>query len=444
MNRTELLSQLSCAPILMEKPYGLSFIASMAALPERFDWLEEDQVDNSRCYPVVNGVAIVPIIGTLVHRPSWTYYASMMPNYLSIADMIEDAVTDSNIKAVLLEVDSHGGLAAGCLDLAESIRAMRGVKPLWASINQASCSAAYALTSSVDEIHIGKSAKAGSIGVMAVHWDYSAALEKWGEKVTYFYAGEHKIDGAPFIPLTDQAKQSFMQSIEEEYQRLCQVTAAGRGVDVKKMIATEAAVYRGQAAVDAGLADQVSTFEETLMAIQKKTAPSGARLNSVSNPGTDDTDGDEDMNTQQTGGKTAEDLAAEVANSKEPKPTPAAPVTAEAAAIAEACQAAGFPQLTAGLIKEAPSMERVNARIGEAREIEAAAKNVGLAAMAGNLISSGVNLDTARKLIFDAKAAADGVVTTDTAHTSSQQEKSKTAQIDIRAAYSAYNGGAKI
>jgi signal peptide peptidase SppA len=433
MNRTELLSQLSCAPILMEKPFGLSFIASMAALPERMDWTDGEQIDNSRCYPVVNGVAIIPIIGTLVHRPSWSYYRSALPNYLSIADMIEDAVTDGNIKAVLLEVDSHGGLAAGCLDLAESIRSMRGIKPLWASINQSACSAAYALTSSVERVHIAKSAKAGSIGVMAVHWDYSAALEKWGEKVTYFYAGEHKIDGAPFAPLTEQAKQAFMQSIEAEYTRLCEVTAAGRGVDVQKMMKTEAAVYRGHEAVDAGLADQVSTFEETLMAIQQKTAPSGARLNSVSNPGAGD-DGDEDMKTQQPA-KIAEEIAAETASA------PTQPVLADASAIAEACQTAGYPELTASLIKAKPTMETVSARIAEAKDIAEAAKAVGLASMTGSLVASGVNVETARKLLFEAKAGADGNLSTDPAHTQGHAPAKTAAKLDHRDIFARMNAG---
>lgn len=436
MNRTELLSQLSCTPMLIEEPFGHAFIASMAALPEKLDWYDDESgIDNTRCYPVVNGVAVIPIIGTLMHRPSWSYYYWSSPNYLSLADMIEDAVTDGNIKAVLLEIDSHGGFAAGCLDLAESIRAMRGVKPIWASVNQAACSAAYALASSADRIEIAKSAKAGSIGVMAVHWDYSAALEKWGEKVTYLYAGKHKIDGVATMPLTDQAKAEFMASIEAEYERICEVTAAGRGVDIQKMKSTEAAVFRGQAAVDAGLADKVATFEETLMAITKKTAPEGARLNSVSNPGTGDTEGDENMTT-----KTPEELAAEAAAAKAKEVTAPA-VAADAAAIAEACQAGGHPELTATLIKAKPTMEAVTARISEAKEIAEAATAVGLSAMAGDLIASGVNLETSRKLLFNAKASADGSLSTDTAHTQGHVPAKTAPKLNHRGIYDRMNAG---
>lgn len=428
MNRTDILSQLSCAPLLIEEPFGHAFIASMAALPEKLDYFsDEEGIDNTRCYPVVNGVAVIPIIGTLMHRPSWSYYYRNAPNYLSLADMIEDAVTDSNIKAVLLEVDSHGGLASGCLDLAESIRSMRGIKPMWASVNQSACSAAYALASSADRIEIAKSAKAGSIGVMAVHWDYSAALEKWGEKVTYLYAGKHKIDGVPTSPLTDQARKEFMDSIEAEYQRICEVTAAGRGVDVKKMMETEAGVFRGQAAVDAGLADAVATFEETMMAITKKTAPNGARLSSGANLGSGESEEDKNMTT-----------TAPNENALESGVTLSAPVLAEASSIAEACQAAGYPHLTSTLINAKPTMEAVTARLDEAREIDTAAKAVGLEAMSANLIASGVNLETARKLLFDAKAGADGKLNTSTVH-ANDAPNSQTSKIDVHATYNAFN-----
>lgn len=447
MNRADILSELSLTPLLMEEPFGHSFIASMAALPERLDWYDEDQcVDNSRSYPVVNGIAVIPIIGTLMHRPSWSYYYRSSANYLSIADMVLDAVTDSKIKAVLLEVDSHGGMAAGCLDLAESIQSMRGVKPIWASVNQTACSAGFALAGSVDRVEIAESAKAGSIGVMAVHWDYSKALEKWGEKVTYLYAGKHKIDGATTMPLTEQARKEFMASIEAEYERFCNVVAAGRGMDVNKVRATEAAVFRGKAAVDAGLADQVATFEETMMSITKKTAPDGARFSGVANPGAG-SKGEKDMNA-----KTPEQIAAEAAaqttTAAEGGTTPAAaaptaPVLAEAGEIAEACQAAGFSELTAGLIKAKPTMEAVKARIEEAKQIKEAAAAVGMPTLAGTIISSGVNLETARKMLFDAKAAADGGIQTDPAHTQAHPQAAK-AVIDVQATYKAFNSQPKL
>lgn len=436
------LAKFTSEPQFMEPVAASAFVASiMAAQVARrnaspsMQWDDDEAtVDNSRCYPVIDGVAIIPVVGTLLHRDAYSYWSGQrLPSYQSIADMIEDAVTDSNIKAVLLDVDSPGGVAAGCLDFAEAIAKMRGIKPIWASINEFGCSAAYAVASAADKIVLGKSGRVGSIGVVAMHFDMSAAMEKWGEKVTYLYAGAHKTDGSPYMPLTDQARAAFMSNIEAQYQRFCEVVAANRGISVDQARKTEAAIYRGEEAVKVGLADEVMTQQEAIMALATKTAPTGARLNPASNPGSGESEGDDEMTT-----KTPAEIAAETA--VKPVAATTAPALAEAGAIAETCQAEGFPELTASLIKTKPTMEAVTARIAEAKEIKQAAVAVGMEAMAGNLIASGVNLETARKLIFDAKAGADGKLTSDATHVEGHAPNAKSAQIDVQAAYNSFNG----
>lgn len=439
------LAKFTSEPQFMEPVAASAFVAAiMAAQAARrnsspsMQWDDEEStVDNSRCYPVIDGVAIIPVVGTLLHRDAYSYWSGQRPpSYQSIADMIEDAVTDSNIKAVLLDVDSPGGVAAGCLDFAEAIAKMRGIKPIWASINEFGCSAAYAIASAADKIVLGKSGRVGSIGVVAMHFDMSAAMEKWGEKVTYLYAGAHKIDGSPYMPLTDQARAAFMSNIEAQYQRFCEVVATNRGISIDQVRKTEAAIYRGEEAVKAGLADEVMTQQEAIMALATKTAATGARLNPASNPGSGESEGDDEMTTNTPAEVAAETAANPVATTT----TTVAPVLADAGAIAETCQAEGFPELTASLIKAKPTMEAVTARIAEAKEIKQAAVAVGMEAMAGNLIASGINLETARKLIFDAKAGADGKLTTDATHVEGHAPKAKSAQIDVQAAYNSFNG----
>lgn len=435
------LAKFASEPQFMEPVAHSAFVVSIMAAraagkPDHpsMSWDDDDdELDTNRCYPVIDGVALIPVVGTLLHRDAYSYWGGRLPSYQAIADMIEDAVTDANVTAVLLDVDSPGGVAAGCLDFAEAIAKMRGIKPIWASINEFGCSAAYAIASACDKIVLGKSGRVGSIGVVATHFDVTAAMEKWGEKVTYLYKGAHKIDGAWGLALSDQARAAFMEGIEAQYQRFCEVVAANRGLTVEAVRKTEAAIYQGEDAVKAGLADEIMTQQEAIMALATKTAPTGARLNPASNPGSGEGEGDEEMTTKTSAEGAAEAAAQPVVE------VAAAPVLAEAGAIAEACQAEGFPELTAALIKAKPTMEAVTARIAEAKEIRQAAVAVGMGAMAGNLIASGVNLETARKLIFDAKAGADGKLTTDTAHTEGHQPQAKTGQIDVQAAYARFN-----
>lgn len=105
-------------------------------------------------------------------------------------------------------------------------------------------------------------------------------------------------------------------------------------------------------------------------------------------------------------------------------PTAAAPVApvesaapVEATAVAEACHKAGFAVLTASLLKVKDlTMAMVDARIAEAKEITETATKVGVPSMATKLISAGVSVETARELIFDAKASIDEASPSDTVH----------------------------
>ena len=106
---------------------------------------------------------------------------------------------------------------------------------------------------------------------------------------------------------------------------------------------------------------------------------------------------------------------------EQPKPagteapaTPTTPTAADPVMIAEACTAAGYPGLIASMLKTTGiTMAAVNARIEEAKGIADAATKVGLPKMAGSLIASGVSLETARAILFDAKATADEAIVTD-------------------------------
>jgi len=98
-------------------------------------------------------------------------------------------------------------------------------------------------------------------------------------------------------------------------------------------------------------------------------------------------------------------------------PPPSSLSAADPAAIAEACHAAGFPVLTASLLKRGGvTMAQVEARIADAKAIAEAAQKTGLPQMAGDLIAAGISLDTARTLLLSARASSEERAPTDTTH----------------------------
>jgi ClpP class serine protease len=152
------------------------------------------------------GIAVIPIRGTLMKRFSWISAASGCSSYAGLQQAATAALADPQVKGVLFDVDSPGGTTHGCFELSDALYQMRGDKPMWAIANDLAASAAYALASAADRVLVTRTAGVGSIGVFALHADQSGADEQAGVKYTYVFAGDKKTDGNPHEALSKSAR----------------------------------------------------------------------------------------------------------------------------------------------------------------------------------------------------------------------------------------------
>ena len=215
-------------------------------------------------YRVIDGVAVIPVRGTLVHRLGLHPHCGMT-GYDGIAQKIDRAVSDSSIKGVMLEIDSPGGEVSGILELGETIREAREKKPIWAVADEKAYSAAYWLGSQANRLIVPKTGGVGSIGVITMHADYSERLKDDGVRVTIIAAGTHKADGNPFEPLPDNVRDRVAADVEETRQLFAQEVAKGRpGLSIEDVLATEAQSYSADQAVEIGLADAVQSSKSAM------------------------------------------------------------------------------------------------------------------------------------------------------------------------------------
>jgi capsid assembly protease len=211
-----------------------------------------------------NGVAVIPIHGTLLNR--FNYSWSFATGYNFIRWQLNAALDDDDVETIVLDVNSPGGEVAGCFELAGDIYAARSLKPILAVVDALSASAAYMLSSAASKIYLTPSGRAGSIGVIAMHVDESAMLKEWGLKVTLIFAGKHKADGNPFEPLPDDVKADVQASVDKAYGQFVDLVARNRGLDSQTIRDTEARVYRADDALEEKLVDQIKTPSEAVAA----------------------------------------------------------------------------------------------------------------------------------------------------------------------------------
>lgn len=225
-----------------------------------------------------DGVAIIPVLDTLVNRGAWLDSRSGLTSYEGIAAQLRAAGSDPEVRSVLLDISSPGGEAAGMAGLADLIRSVRQTKPVTAFVNDMAASAAYGIASAANEIVISPTSIVGSIGVVMLHADRSGELAAQGVKPTLIFAGSHKVDGNPFEPLSDAVRADLQASVDAHYRQFLDTVAQGRGrkLTADMARATEARTFIGAEAISLGLADRIASFDEVLASLSHTTTrPSG-------------------------------------------------------------------------------------------------------------------------------------------------------------------------
>ncbi|WP_341823081.1 S49 family peptidase [Wolbachia endosymbiont (group A) of Clivina fossor] len=210
----------------------------------------------------VERTAIIAIHGILTKKPGAFDVFLGMTSYEQIEEQITQALADSSIETIILEIDSPGGEVNGIFDLADFIYESRAKKRIVALANDDAYSAAYAIASSAEKIFLTRTSGVGSIGVIASHIDQSGFDEKQGIKYTTIFAGSRKNDLNPHEPMTSESLGSLQKEVDRLYEMFLQLIARNRGLSIEKIRSTEAGLYFGEKAVEIGLADGVTTFFE--------------------------------------------------------------------------------------------------------------------------------------------------------------------------------------
>lgn len=226
------------------------------------------QLENSYNATVTeDGLAIIPIHGVIGKRMNlFMQISGGVSSELVKRDFLL-ALADADVKAILLDIDSAGGTVDGTKALADLIYESRGQKPVIAFANGIMCSGAYWIGSAADKIIIEATGEMGSIGVIMCHYDYSKADEQAGVKRTYIYSGKYKAAGNSAQPLPREAQDYLQESTDYIYSLFVDAVARNRGVSAETVLSdmADGKILIGQQAVDAGLADELGSFESAVI-----------------------------------------------------------------------------------------------------------------------------------------------------------------------------------
>lgn len=200
--------------------------------PQAFLVSGRAETSTAPLYDLRDGVAVIAVEGVIDRAARISFFTGLP--YTAGQDRIragiEAALNDPAVHAVLLSLNSPGGLVAGTRELADFIAEAAGRKPCAAYADGLCASAAYWLASATGRVYAPLTAQVGSIGVIAVLTDWSRAAEKAGVARTVLTSGRWKAAGSPDKPLTDEERELFQRRLADLHAIFRQDVAARMGV----------------------------------------------------------------------------------------------------------------------------------------------------------------------------------------------------------------------
>lgn len=373
---------------------------------------------------VVRGVGVVQIKGPLVQG---TYFH----DYSDIRAAIAELSGAAGVHSILLDIDSPGGdVHAELFELCEQIRAVRAQKPVYALSNQLAASAAYVIASQASKLYgVNENTSiVGSIGVIAVHVDWSKMNARMGVEITEVVTGRHKNELSPDRPLSTEGRSTLERLVEGAFVELIDTVTAGRKALTEANIrGMEAAVFLAGAARNVDLVDGIASREELVEQLVAKAQASGIYVPAATAPANG---GNMDQPT------TTADPAAQAAAAAAQTEV-AAQAAAAAATAAAATQAAGATVVDLDAVR---AQVRGESR-AEAREIVSLCGLAGVPAFAATLLAEdGMTVAVARERIQAERVRASGAEI-ETAVDAGANGAQAGPRINTAEVYRRWNGG---
>lgn len=190
----------------------------------------------------------------------------------SLAATLKKVRLDTNIKAVVLRVNSPGGSSNASDIIAREIELMRKVKPVIASFGGVAASGGYYIACLADSIFAQPTTITGSIGVFAMVPNTSKMYkDKLGLSYETVPTGDFAVTWRPDEPLSEGMRTYFQGMVNDIYEDFTGIVAKGRHMDtgrVKQL--AEGHVYTGIYARNLNLTDAYGGIQRAISSAAAK------------------------------------------------------------------------------------------------------------------------------------------------------------------------------
>ena len=183
---------------------------------------------------------------------------------------LRQAVESKSVKAIILRIDSPGGLATAADEIYHAVMEAKKEKPVIASISDVGASGGYYIAVAADTILVQSPTLIGSIGVFIGKFSLQKLYEKIGINITILQRGKNAGLFSLSNKFTDSERQAVRRIIESTYASFVSKVADSRGKTYAAVDSiAQGRVWTGEQGLALGLADTLGGLDEAIRIARK-------------------------------------------------------------------------------------------------------------------------------------------------------------------------------
>lgn len=203
-------------------------------------------------FPVSQGVGLVEIRG-------------MIADSREPIRQLRHFLKKDNVKAVVLRIDSPGGVVGPSQEIHDEVRKLARSKKVVVSMGSLAASGGYYIAAPATVIYANPGTITASIGVLIKFSNIEGLLDKVGIKSTTIKTGPFKDAGSPERQLSEQDRAMFQAVIDSTHDQFVRAVAEGRKLPIEhvRRIA-DGRVLSGEQAKALRLVDKLGNLQDAI------------------------------------------------------------------------------------------------------------------------------------------------------------------------------------
>jgi len=178
---------------------------------------------------------------------------------------LRDLKKDKRVKAVVLRVESPGGVVGPSQEICAEVKNLARVKKVVVSMGSVAASGGYYVSAPATLIFANPGTITGSIGVLMKFSNIEGLMGKVGLKAFTLKTGKFKDAGSPVRAMSPEERSMLQGVIDSTHGQFIRAVAEGRKLPVEEVRRiADGRIFSGEQALSLKLIDRIGTLQDAV------------------------------------------------------------------------------------------------------------------------------------------------------------------------------------